>query len=175
MVIKVRGATAGDVPEMQQVEMRAGTLFADIGMDSIASDPPPSAADFQPYFDLGTIWIAYQSREDGGDALIGWANASIVDSEGHLDQVSVDPSAQKRGVGSALVARVCEWAASTGLQSLTLTTFRDVEWNGPFYARRGFKELEVSDLGPELTQLRQVETERGLDVSPRVAMRLVLT
>ena len=39
-----------------------------------------------------------------------------------------------RGIGAALVEHVCGWAI-TRADTVTLTTFHDVEWNGPLHAR----------------------------------------
>ncbi|MFN6121099.1 MAG: hypothetical protein ACK5CE_15895 [Actinomycetes bacterium] len=64
---------------------------------------------------------------------------------------------------------------SLGFSAITLTTFRDVAFNGPVYARMGFVELAPVDLGPELQLLRDLEQDIGLDVAPRVAMRRRLT
>jgi hypothetical protein len=51
---------------------------------------------------------------------------------------------------------------------LTLTTFRDVPWNGPYYERIGFRL--VDDPGPELRA--QIDHEAWLeDLGPRIAMR----
>lgn len=173
VVTRIGLGTALDVPEMQQLEVRAGRLFAEIGMPLIADHPPPTMEDFESHFDDGSVWVAYaQDREPG--VLMGWASASIIDGAGHLDQVSVDPSVQKRGIGTALVGQVCDWASNLGLDAVTLTTFSEVEWNGPFYARRGFVALSDDDLGPELGRIRRSELAQGLDVSPRIAMRLDL-
>jgi GNAT superfamily N-acetyltransferase len=43
------------------------------------------------------------------------------------------------GIGRRLVAAVCEWASRRGWSRVTLTTFRDVPWNMPFYTRHGFE------------------------------------
>ena len=52
---------------------------------------------------------------------------------------------------------------------MTLTTFRDVEWNGPWYTRRGFREVCEAEWGP---QLRRVwEQEAQIRIAPRVVMR----
>ena len=56
-------------------------------------------------------------------------------------------------------------------QALTLLTFRDVAWNGPYYRRLGFAEMPDDQLDPELAALRVHEAELGLDVSIRCAMR----
>ncbi len=180
MVVSIRTALPGDVEQMRQLEVRAGTLFAEIGMHSIAQDAPPTALEFESHLKSGTVWVAWQhsgSEASGGgptETVVGWVSGSIVDNEGHLNQVSAEPSAQGQGIGSALVARGCEWARSLGLSSVTLTTFSEVAWNGPFYARRGFVALPPEQFGPELAEIRRSEIENGLDVSPRVAMRLVL-
>ena len=43
-----------------------------------------------------------------------------------------------------LVLQVCDWAAGNGYASVTLTTFRDVPWNMPFYERLGFRVIPLS-------------------------------
>ncbi len=56
---------------------------------------------------------------------------------------------------------------------MTLSTFRDIEWNAPFYAKHGFEIL--TELTPGLENLRQLEIEIGLDkIGPRVVMRRAL-
>jgi len=66
------------------------------------------------------------------------------------------------------VSSVCEWATSQGYEAVTLTTFRDVPWNSPFYTRLGFGTVEDPALG--LSHIR--EQAIGLDdLGPRVAMR----
>jgi hypothetical protein len=57
---------------------------------------------------------------------------------------------------------------------VTLSTFRHVAWNAPFYARLGFRELAEEQLGPGLRRVRADEARRGLDLSRRLVMRLDL-
>jgi hypothetical protein len=53
---------------------------------------------------------------------------------------------------------------------VTLTTFRDVPWNGPFYAGLGFRA--VDELTPGLAAVRDHEKAIGDDdFGPRIAMR----
>jgi hypothetical protein len=54
---------------------------------------------------------------------------------------------------------------------VTLTTYRDVPWNAPWYARRGFSVLDAGQWGPELSELVRHERELGIEVAPRVVMR----
>ena len=166
---RTRRASSSDLGSLAAIEVAAGARFRDIGLDDIADDPGPTIAELAPHLDNSTIWVA-----EDGDTIVGYATASIVDGEGHLDQVSVIPEAGGKGFGLGLITEVHSWAHLEGLPSVTLTTFRDVAWNGPFYERFGYVVLSDDDLGPELRAIRQHEIDAGLDVLPRVAMRLVL-
>ena len=70
---------------------------------------------------------------------------------------------------------VCDWARERGFASVTLTTFRHLAWNAPFYARSGFAVLGDQELTPALRQRLQAEADMGLDPTKRIAMRFELT
>jgi GNAT superfamily N-acetyltransferase len=176
----VRPGRARDIDAMQALEIDAGRRFAEIGFQSVADDEPFAPDELVAYIDCGRAWVAVISQReptapapDAGEGTpIGYAVASVVDDEAHLDQVSVAAAHGGRGVGRALTEAVCAWAMANGFECLTLTTFRDVPWNGPLYARWGFEALDENHLGPQLAALRRREAERGLDrAGPRVAMR----
>ncbi len=167
---RVRSATSDDLHVLAAVEVAAGERFRELGLDAIADDPGPTVAELAPHLDDGTLWVAELDGE-----VVGYATASVVDGEGHLDQVSVVPDAGGMGLGRRLITEVQTWARVQGLPSVTLTTFRDVAWNGPYYERFGYQTLADDNLGPELAAIRQAEVHAGLDVLPRVAMRLVLS
>jgi len=69
------------------------------------------------------------------------------------------------------VQAVCDWARGEGFARVTLTTFRDVPWNAPFYRRLGFEEIPAADLHPELREIMDEEATHGLDPTLRIAMR----
>ncbi|MDY7101545.1 MAG: GNAT family N-acetyltransferase [Actinomycetota bacterium] len=163
----IRPAEPADVAELQHIEVDAGRLFAEIGMESIAEDDPPTDAELLAHIGTGTAWVAV---DEAGDP-VGYALASTVDDEGHLDQVSLRPRAAGHGIGAALIEVVCGWADAEGHDAVTLTTFRDVAWNGPYYRRLGFVDVDDAAMGPELAAVRRGETDAGLDVAPRIAMR----
>ncbi len=163
----VRAAREADLRDLQAIEVDAGMVFAEIGLASIAEAEPPSLDVLRAHLEDGTLWVAV----DQDDRPIAYASASVVDGEGHLDQVSVRRSHARRGIGAALVEQVCDWAMAQGLPAVTLTTFRDVAWNGPLYERYGFVPLAPGDHGPELTAIRTAERDAGIDVAPRIAMR----
>jgi ribosomal protein S18 acetylase RimI-like enzyme len=145
--IVVRKATAGDVASMQAVDVVARQRFREIDDARIAR-----AADDQPYRTEGLTRAATEQRAwvaiDDLGAVIGFAVAWVIDGEGHLDELAVTPAHGRRGVGRALVDEVLAWSAARGLPSVTLITFRDVPWNGPFYEKLGFEA--VTALTPAL-------------------------
>lgn len=165
----VRPAVDEDIPVLQDVEIDAGRLFREAGLGVIADDDPPEASVLAGHVARGTAWTA-----ELDSTVVGYAIASVVDGEGHLDQVSVRRAVAGRGIGRLLIDEVCRWAVAQGYDALTLTTFSDVPWNGPYYARLGFEVLPADRWGPELETIRRRERLAGIDVAPRIAMRLPL-
>ncbi|WP_230534778.1 GNAT family N-acetyltransferase [Streptomyces griseomycini] len=118
----------------------------------------------------GRCWVAADER----DRPAGYLIAEPVDGALHVEQVSVHPRAARRGVGRALLAHAARCAREEGLTALTLTTFAEVPWNAPYYARLGFRTLAGPDLTPGLRRIRAEESGHGLDRWPRVCMRIDL-
>jgi RimJ/RimL family protein N-acetyltransferase len=164
---RIRAATAEDFAGIREVEHSTGIRYIDAGLPTIAEEPDPTDEELRPAQADGTLWVA----EDGDGGIIGWVEARVVDGEGYVHQVSVRPEHERAGIGTALLTTVLEWARGSGLPGVALTTFRDVSFNAPWYARRGFVALGDEDLGPELAAIRAGERARGLEVAPRVAMR----
>jgi ribosomal protein S18 acetylase RimI-like enzyme len=166
--IVVRPATVDDVSAMQAAEVAAGERFREIEDPRIAR-----CADASPYWTAGLERASTEQRAwvavDDGGSIIGFAVAWVVDGEGHLDELAVAPAHGRRGVGRALVDEVVAWTAAHGLASITLTTFRDVPWNGPYYKKLGFHV--VSTLTPALQALVDEQATWGLEPSLRVVMR----
>ena len=77
-------------------------------------------------------------------------------------------------MGRALVEASCDWATERGSDRITLSTFRDVAWNAPFYARLGFVVIPQASLSPALLRVREHEASNGLDPEKRVMMSRML-
>jgi hypothetical protein len=54
---------------------------------------------------------------------------------------------------------------------VTLSTFRDVPWNGRFYRRHGFADLAPADWTPGMHLIHEQEANHGLRTEARVFMR----
>ena len=158
----VRPATAAELTVLPALETASDTLFETIGITGL-----PPAAEVEELRRAAAVLVV-------GDPPAGFARLEVVDGQAHLEQLAVHPDHARRGHGTALVEAAVEWARGRGYRSMTLTTFRDVAWNGPFYARLGFVEVDTED-SPELAANREHERALGLDaMGQRIAMRRAL-
>jgi GNAT superfamily N-acetyltransferase len=102
--------------------------------------------------------------------VVGFAAGGIKDGLPYLAEIDVLPTHAGRGIGKALIAEVIRWARGLDATHLTLTTFRHLPFNAPFYARLGFEEIPVERQGPEIRAQPEKEAGLGLDPAKRVAM-----
>lgn len=165
--MRIRPARRPDLPLLQDIERAAGEPFRAVGMSGVADDEPPSLDVLDEYRRAGRAWVTVGAD----DRPLGYLVADPVDGAAHIEQVSVHPAAARRGLGNGLIDRTDRWAAAEGLAALTLTTFSDVPWNAPYYARLGFRVLTGAELTDGLRKIRAQEAEHGLDRWPRVCMR----
>lgn len=163
----IEPARSDDLAKLAQVEIAANALFAGRGLAGVVANDSTSLDELAHAQAAGLLWVA---REPAGEP-VGFALLELVDGQAHLEEIDVDPAHGRRGIGRALLDAVVAWARSAGLRAVTLTTFRDVPWNAPFYARAGFRVLAPHELGPGLAALVRDEAARGLDPAQRVAMR----
>ncbi|WP_432510065.1 GNAT family N-acetyltransferase [Kineococcus sp. SYSU DK001] len=145
----VRRAEDADLLLLPEVEGAADAPFAAIGIPL-----PPGTGSVEDLRAAACVLVV-------GRPVVGFARLEVVDGLAHLEQVSVRPEHQGRGLGSALLDAALAWAAGRGFGRVSLTTFADVPWNGPFYRRRGFVEFTAP--GPGLLRLREEEVAAGLD------------
>lgn len=145
-------------------------LFAETVHASAVADDVTALDELEHALAAGLLWVA----RDAAGSPVGFALVELLDGEPHLEEIDVDPAHGRRGLGRALLEAVLAWTRGAGHAGLTLTTFRDVAWNAPFYARMGFRVLGPDEIGPGLAATMREETARGLDPARRVAMRLDL-
>jgi GNAT superfamily N-acetyltransferase len=155
---EVRPAVEAEFGELIAIERAADTLFSVAGYGAM---PPP--ADLEDLAHAALLLVA-------GTPPIGYIRVEFAAGHPHIESLSIRPKFMRRGIGSALVEAACNWAAEQGFGEITLCTFAEVPWNGPFYASLGFSE--VPDPSPELRELRAEEARLGLDaVGRRCVMR----
>ena len=162
----LRLAKAEDAEQMPAIEAAAGALFA--------TDPELAKLDI---FDDG--WEPDELRKmirrghclvsHVAEELAGFLIAEPHKRELHIWEMDVHPRFQRRGIGAGLL-RACQIdARNAGFRALTLTTFRDLAWNAPFYTGLGFVEADPQ-AHPRLAEYLSEEAENGLPAERRCAM-----
>lgn len=168
-MIQIRPATERDFPCLLDVEGDAAQLFANFGLVAIAAFAPSPEDFYRSLPEESIVLVAVDNVR-----IVGFSVGIVVDGQSYLREVSVRRSYAKQGIGKRLVQGVMQWAVAHGFHTMTLTTFRDLPFNGPFYNNLGFQEFIPDNAWPELCQIREKEKRGGLEVSPRIAMRLHL-
>lgn len=164
----LRWARPDELRAVQEIEHRAATRLASVGLPAAVNLPVQPIEALQATCDQGRLLVA----TDEADRPVGFAIFSLHDDEAHLEEIDVVPEHAGRGVGRQLIQVVVAQTRDAGLSRLTLTTFRDVPFNAPFYARLGFRIVDDAHLSPRLLHIREEERRNGVDLAPRVAMVL---
>ena len=156
MALIVRDAVPADLAALPGIELSGDAMFAELG---IVFPPGPAAVETA---------IAHSAKiRVAGDPPVAFAAVIALDGHPHLEQISVRADQTRNGIGSLLLDDVIRRYGP----GLTLLTFRDVPWNGPWYLRHGFAELPKSAWGPGLRHHWQAEIDAGLpDLGPRLVM-----
>ncbi len=163
---RIRLARAGDAEHLPEIERAAAVLFAnDPDCAGLDFDDTLSVAEHRTLIAKGRCLVA-----QAGDRVVGFLAAQPFARELHIREMDVHPDFQGQGVGTILLRAALIDAENAGFRAVTLTTFRDLAWNGPFYARIGFVEIEDLPAHPRLAAEIADEIAGGLPADRRIAM-----
>lgn len=158
MNFSVRAAAPADLAVLPAIELSGEPMFADLGIIF-----PPGPMTIEGAIAHGADVLVVE------DPPVAFAAVMQMDGHPHLEQISVRADHARQGLGSLLLDEVIRRYGP----GLTLLTFRDVPWNGPWYRQHGFAELPESAWGPELRGHWQEEIDVGLhELGPRLVMHL---
>lgn len=167
----IRKAKPADAKLLPAIERSAGKAFLALpDLAWIADDDVQSVDRHIELIVGGASWVAV----DQHDQPIGFLNAEKLEASLHIWELAVQHEFQGQGIGRGLIEHVIETARSEGAAALTLTTFREVAWNQPFYERLGFHTLDADTMPTELQTLLDNEVANGLPGEKRCAMMLLL-
>lgn len=151
---------------MPAIERAAAELFTHgVGLEGFDPDDTWEVPDLQRLIRRGHSLVAHV-----GETMAGFLVAQPFSRELHIWEMDVQPRFGRRGIGAGLVRAAQIDARNTGFKALTLTTFRDLAWNAPFYARLGFEEVTALDAHPRLAGELANEVDDGLPAERRCAM-----
>ena len=199
VAVRVRLATPQDALALPIIDRSAGTLFREVPTLAWLADGEVMPAERHlEWIAQGTVWVAVPDAPDEPDAPEGreasagndgragrevsrmhdtagapvaFLDAEVFGDELHVWEISVHRDWQSRGIGRALLTKAAEYCEGRALAAMTLTTFRDVPWNAPFYATLGFAPVPEADLNARLRQVLAHEAQIGLPAAQRCAMR----
>jgi GNAT superfamily N-acetyltransferase len=129
----VRLVRPDEIVLLPALEAAADTMF-----DALGIGPLPGPGTVEEFSEALVVLVA-------GEPPVGLCRIDPLAAGAHLEQLSVHPDHGRRGIGRALLRAACDWARAAGYAELTLATYRDVPWNGPFYASEGFVEVGPVD------------------------------
>lgn len=162
----IRLARRDELGKLQTIEHAAAERFRGTIYDEIADGDPMPLTSLERWFTHGKIWVAV----DQLDEPVGFAVVREVDGTAYLHELDVELKHGGQGLGVLLINEVTAWARACGYPAVTLSTFAEIPWNAPYYARLGFRILREDELGPGLRDVRTHEEANGWAPEARVCM-----
>lgn len=165
---KITRADPEEIGELIEVNIASDTLFADTGL----IDPADLGAHIpeEVFADAIATRDVFVARHGKAQKPVGFTLTSQRGDTLYLDQISVHPDHGQKGLGRALMNRVLDDARDRGFRQVTLSTFKDVAWNGPFYRKLGFRPIKPEKLADWMQELETIQA-RSLDVTKRHFMK----
>lgn len=136
-----------DVADLCRISAQARLRYKAIpNLAHIAETPalPPAR------FEACRVVVALDSESQ---KIIGFAAMRPLDGLLYLDNISVDLDASGSGIGAKLLTAVIEHAESLGVQAVSLTTFNEPPWNGPWFRKHGFRTMPSEHIAEGLKQV----------------------
>jgi ribosomal protein S18 acetylase RimI-like enzyme len=161
-MIRLRPAHPDEIETLRALERTSAQRFVGL-MDALAADDPTPAAVLAARITNGGLSVAAD-----GETAAGFVMFRPVEDRAYVEQIDVLPAFAGRRIGATLLDAVADQARAAGLTGLSLSTFREVPWNAPYYRRLGF--VAVADLTPGMRAIRAEHVARGLDEDARVFM-----
>ena len=168
----IRLTVPEDAHLLPAIETSAAQAFRMIAeLSWLAESPPMSIARHSQLIALSTCWVAL----DAENRPQGFLSAEHHGNDLHIYELSVMQSMQGQGTGRRLIEAAMDYARSTRLSFVTLTTFTNVPWNAPFYSRMGFQTKATKDLDQRLAAILSEEYKHGFAPKSRCAMAWPVT
>ncbi|KIN00422.1 hypothetical protein OIDMADRAFT_124896 [Oidiodendron maius Zn] len=166
----IRKARNEDIPLLGPVERSAAEIFRSVNLDFLSDGLTMDESLLSKMTNSNHLWVAVNKS----DQPIGFAGGEDIDGNFHVAEVSVTQHAQGKGVGKSLMTELIRQAKEEGYTTITLTTYRDLPWNGPWYNKLGFLEVKVDEMGREYSKMLDSEAHHGHDMNLRCIMRKIL-
>ncbi len=156
---ELRQSVPGEFEHLIEVEASADRRFTALGFGDLT---PGTTVEGLAHA-LGVLVV--------GRPAVGFCQVVELDGQAHLEGLYVHLDHGNQGIGTSLLEGAKLLARGAGFGAMTLSTFAEVPFNGPFYLRRGFLVLAEAAVGPGLQAVRRAEASNGITaLGPRVLL-----
>ncbi|SCZ02230.1 GNAT family N-acetyltransferase [Alkaliphilus peptidifermentans] len=157
----LREANEKDLKFLCQIEILATDIYYSAGF-SKEEALPRTKENLLELLGEATV-IVYEEN----NIILGYAAWKKHEEHCHLEEISVDPRYQKRGIGSSLIKNN---PFRNECKKTTLICYKNAPWAYGLYLKLGFMPLQ--QIPQELIRIWQEEADRGLDMSKRICMAM---
>ena len=147
----LRPGTAQDIDAVCAIDLEAGALFVEAGLDlSVPAEQEIARNDRGRWLHSLVCGKSLVAVGPDDETPVGFAALAVLDDEPYLDQLSVLTAFMRRGIGTALLEAAEGMVRGSGGRTLWLTTYAHLSWNRPFYERKGFERMPEEAWGPQM-------------------------
>ncbi len=156
--ITIRQTQIDDAIKLPAIEQSAGQLFSTLDdLSWISESGVQRVEKHLTFINQQGHWVAVSSDNEP----VGFIMTTPLPESLFIHELSVSQDWQNRGIGKLLIQKVKDEAKADEFDSVTLTTFRHVPWNAPYYQRLGFSILPENKIPHSLQAILNDEVERG--------------
>lgn len=168
MTLSIRKIEPSDIEQLIEIEKSAAQAFLTVPcLAWIADQAVLSQADHLELIETGYSFVILDQRQQA----FGFLYALKREEDFFIVEVDVRADVQKQGIGRQLLQHVFAFANKEDFKYITLTTFKDVIWNKPFYEKLGFEIIQNQGLPKYLQDTLDCEVVYGFKREDRCAMR----
>ncbi len=165
-----RLATLKDLAVLPEIEKRALNRFRWTKYEILRMTPSISQEVLIRKQKEDNVWVMdLEASEPKGFAILT-TGATFW----HLEDLAITEETGRRGYGTLFLKHLIKCAEQKGFSTLSLSTYKDIGWNAPFYFKNGFKEMSESELTPFYQKLRGQEKNMGMNLEERVLLNYEL-
>ncbi|OUM06656.1 GNAT family N-acetyltransferase [Pseudomonas syringae] len=157
MAFQLRLSQAHDLPDLMRISTQARSRYRTIPSLAYIADTPALNAD---RFKACRVMVAVDRHDQ---QVVGFAATRPLDGLLYLDNIAVDPRVSGFGVGVSLLTSALAYADALQVQAISLTTFREPIWNGPWFRKHGFLPMPEAHMG---AGLKAVIERQSLTLDP---------
>jgi GNAT superfamily N-acetyltransferase len=165
--ISIRLAVEEDIPQLNTIETSAAHLFRTVNLAWIADSPPLDPTTLRSMIAQQNVWVAVTSN----NTAVGFIAVQDLDGMLYIAEMDVHEDWQRKGIARMMLEEVEGQARDRGYEYVSLTTYRDLGFNGRFYVRMGFEEVDVEKAGKGHARELEEQATGGHERARRCVMR----